>query len=106
MLPDVPPEYYAASIVSDFDDANAQRQTAPVYFILNACRVLAYLREEHIYSKDEGGMLGLQALPTEFHGIIGQALEMYRGDLVDASFDETSLTQFAHYMEQRIHTNA
>jgi len=76
----------------------------PIYFMLNACRVLAFLRERHIYSKDEGGMWGLQMLPGELHEVVAQALETYRGNLVDRPFDEAALTQFAHYMQQNIHT--
>src|SRR5690242_6921049 len=69
VLPSVPPTFYAESIVGDFDDALAERQHMPVYFTLNACRVLAYLREGYIYSKEEGGMWGLQTLPGELHGV-------------------------------------
>lgn len=103
VFPSVPPAIYAASIVGDFNDANAERQHMPVYFTLNACRVLAYLREGHIYSKDEGGLWGLQTLPLEFHGVVKQALKTYRGHQADAPFDESALTQFAHFMEQNIH---
>jgi len=103
VFPKVPPAFYAASIVEDFDDANAQRQRMPIYFILNACRVLAYLREGHIYSKDEGGAWALRMLPVELHGVIGQALDIYRGKHAETPFDETSLTQFARYMERCIH---
>ena len=99
VFPSVPPAMFAASILGDFDDTNAKRQYMPVYFTLNACRVLAYLREGHIYSKDEGGAWALQTLPTEWHGVVKQALETYRGNLMDAPFDETALTQFAHYMD-------
>jgi len=102
VLPTVPPAIYAASIVGDFNDANAERQQMPVYFTLNACRILAYLRQGHLYSKDEGGVWGLQTLPPELHGVVEQALETYRGHLTGAAFDETALTQFAHYMEEHI----
>ena len=102
VFPSVPPTNYIASIVGDFNDANAERQSMPVYFTLNACRVLAYLREEYIYSKDEGGAWGLQTLPVELYGVVAQALEVYRGNLVDVLFDENTLTRFAHYMEQNI----
>lgn len=104
VLPSVPPAFYAYSIVGDFDDALAQRQHMPVYFTLNACRVLAYLRQGHIYSKDEGGVWGLQTLPPELHGVVEQALEVYRGNnTADMPFEETLLTQFADYMQQNIH---
>ena len=102
VLPLVPPANYVASILSDFNDANAERQHMPVYFTLNACRLLAYLREGHIYSKDEGGAWASQTLPAELHGVVKQALEMYRGNLVNTPFNEIALTQFAYYMEHSI----
>ncbi len=103
-LPIVPPPFYAEAIVGDFNDALAEYQSMPVYFTLNACRVLAYLREGYIYSKDEGGMWGLQTLPPELYRVVAQALNIYRGNTADAPFEETALTQFAQYMEQNIHT--
>ena len=103
VLPPVPPAFYVASIVEDFDDALAECQHMPVYFTLNACRVLAYLLEGHIYSKEEGGMWGLQMLPPELHGVVKQALDIYRGNLADRPFDEAELTQFSQYMQQNIH---
>jgi predicted nucleotidyltransferase len=103
VFPVVPPAFYVASIVEDFDDASAQRQRMPVYFTLNACRVLAYLREGQIYSKDEGGTWALRTLPVELHRVIGQALDIYRGKHAETPFDEKLLTQFARYMEQCVH---
>ena len=103
VFPPVPPAFYVASIVGDFHDALAERQHMPVYFTLNACRVLAYVREGYIYSKDEGGVWGLQTLPPELHGVVGQALDMYGGNRADTPFEEAALTEFAHYMEQNIH---
>ncbi len=102
VFPPVPPATYAASILEDFNDASAERQHMPVFFILNACRVLAYLREGHIYSKDEGGAWGLQTLPGELHEVVEQALNIYRGQQLEMAFNETALTQFAHYIEQNI----
>jgi predicted nucleotidyltransferase len=106
VFPPVPPTMYTASILGDFNDANTERQHMPIYFTLNACRVLAYLRAGHIYSKDEGGVWGLRMLPPQLHGVIEQALETYRGNLMDAPFDQTAQTQFAHYMEQCINSES
>ena len=103
VLPLVPPAFYAASIVGDFRDALAERQHMPVYFTLNACRVLAYLREGYIYSKDEGGVWALQTLPGELHGVVEQELGIYRGTRSETPFNETAFTQFAAFMEQQIH---
>lgn len=77
----------------------------PVYFVLNACRVLAYLREGHIFSKDEGGEWGLDALSSEFHNVIEWALERYRGNDDDArevGINENALERFAGYMQQQV----
>lgn len=104
VLPPVPPAFYANSIVGDFNDALADYQHMPVYFTLNACRVLAYLREGHIYSKDEGGVWGLQTLPGELHGVVEQALDIYRGNVADVPVEEIVFTRFAEYMEQNIYT--
>ena len=104
VLPQIPHANYAAAIVEDFHDALVEREYVPVYFTLNACRVLAYLREGRIYSKDEGGMWALRTLSAELHGVVEQTLEMYRENRVNAQFDEDALEQFAQYVEQNIHS--
>lgn len=79
-LPPVPPKDYLDSIISDLEWAHERAAKFPTYGILNACRVLAYLREGHIYSKVEGGEWGLAALPPAFHPAIRSALAAYRDD--------------------------
>lgn len=102
VLPAVPPEYYAAAITGDFEDALREREQMLDYFVLNACRMLAFLREGHILSKDEGGSWGLQALPEEQQAIVAWALDMYRGESAGTAFDNTKMEQFARYMERDI----
>ncbi|HKZ87040.1 MAG TPA: DUF4111 domain-containing protein [Anaerolineae bacterium] len=80
VFPAVPRDDYIDSIVSDFEWAKARIAENPVYFILNACRVLACLSEGLILSKDEGGAWALADLPPQFHPTIALALDMYRGD--------------------------
>ena len=98
----VPERYYIASIVGDFADAREGRVTKPFYFILNACRVYAYLLEGSIFSKDEGGSWGLLTLPGEYHSVIVQALEIYRGSRKDEPFDAAALDLFATYMDEQL----
>lgn len=98
-LPQVPAECYIKSIVGDYVDARDTSGQNPVYFVLNACRVHAYLSEQQVLSKDEGGVYGLKTLPTEFHGLINQALEIYRGERPDAPFDGSLLARFGNYMD-------
>ena len=102
VFPPVPARYYIASIVGDFADARDARLTMPVYFILNACRVYAYLLDGSILSKDEGGAWGLLTLPGEYHNVIAQALDIYRGIHNDELFDLAVLDLFAAYMNERI----
>lgn len=102
VFPPVPPRYYIAAIVGDFEDARDERTAMPVYFVLNACRVYAYLLERHIFSKDEGGAWALRCLPEEFHTTILQALEIYRGERNARPIDEAALDAFAHYVDKRI----
>jgi len=102
IFPPVPARYYIASIVGDFANAKDERSKMPVYFILNACRVYAYLLDGSIFSKDEGGAWGLISLPGEYHSVIAQALEIYRGSRKDEPFDVAALDRFAAYMDERI----
>jgi streptomycin 3"-adenylyltransferase len=103
-LPIVPARYYAQAIVGDFNEADQMRNAHPVYYVLNACRVLTFLREGHIYSKDEGGSWGLQNLPEDLHSIVAQALEAYRGSSKKTVFDDAKLNEFSVYMTNNIHS--
>lgn len=103
VFPVVPAPSYADAILRDFDEALREREQMPVYFVLNACRVLAFLREGHIFSKDEGDSWGLHALPTEQRDIVAWALDMYRGTRPFATIDHAALSRFARLMEQEIH---
>lgn len=102
VLPAVPSEDYANSIIGDYKYGRGRRQQKPMYFILNACRVLAYLNEKKIVSKDEGGVYGLAMFPTEFHPLLQQALDIYRGLQPMTPFDEDLLDRFALWMDQHM----
>lgn len=79
MFGPVPRKDYLDSILRDVRDAEAEIDTAPVYLILNLCRVLAYLREGEILSKEQGGQWGLDHLPNEYVPVIHSALDAYSG---------------------------
>jgi predicted nucleotidyltransferase len=102
VFPAVPAEHYISSILDDFRWARERMAANPVYFILNACRVYAYLLEGHGYSKDEGGVWAAHSLPAEFHSIVTQALEAYRGGRGDEHFLAATLDRFAAYMDERM----
>lgn len=103
VFPVVPSEDYIVSILEDFKEAQDKKTGMPVYFTLNACRIYAYLHDNTILSKDEGGTWALRVLPQEYHPLVKRALDIYRGNRQDGRFDETTLDGFAAYMAGRIY---
>lgn len=88
---------YRAAIMSDCADWPSHIGANPEYYILNACRIAAYLADGAIRSKAEGGMWGLAHLPLEWHSLIGAALVVYQGEAV-GKFHEAEEQGFAEYM--------
>lgn len=102
----VPRDDYIDSILYDIDGACGEILENPVYFTLNLCRVMAYLREGKVLSKRAGGEWGLDELPHRFHGMIRDALHSYETDSAMAG-DPEILPVFADYMiEQIMHYKA
>lgn len=97
-FPPVPAQDYIASIWDDFLSARANATKKPFYFVLNACRVAAYLLEERICSKEEGGVWALNVVPETFRSSILLALEVYRSG-AERSFDAATLEAFGVYIE-------
>lgn len=102
VFPDVPHEDYIDSIVSDYWWGLERIERFPVYFVLNACRILACLREGRVCSKDEGGAWALRTLPEAFHPLVAQALQVYRGSGAEERFDETTLERFVGYVGEQM----
>ena len=93
----VPRADYLDSIRRDAADAEKGIERDPVYFVLNLCRVLAYLREGLVLSKADGGQWGIKELPELFHSIIREALRCYaHGGAFSA--DRKKTREFARYM--------
>ena len=99
VLPPVPRQDYIASIWDDFLWARARAAENPPYFILNACRIAAYLLDGRLCSKEEAGAWALNALPEDFHSPIKQALSIYRGE-ESTPIDTKTLEQFGAYMQE------
>lgn len=91
----VPRENYIDSLIYDIENAGSDILTAPVYFTLNLCRVLAYLEEVRVLSKKQGGEWGAARLPR-YAGLINSALAAYTEG---REFTEYGMLQdFADYM--------
>lgn len=97
----VPAEQYLDSIRSDIENAVDDIAENPVYVTLNLCRVLGYLREGLILSKESGGMWGLANLPAEFVPLVSAALSYYRDGVV-FDFDCEMGKRFADFMTREL----
>lgn len=94
-------EDYWDSIVGDIENAAEDIADAPVYVILNLCRVLAYRWEGLILSKQEGGEWGLAKLPSRYAGLVRAALAEYRTGAAPA-WERMPTGEYAEYMLAQI----
>lgn len=95
-------EYYIKSIIGDIESAKDNIVETPVYYILNLCRVLYYLREGAICSKKEGGEWGLINLPVQFNYVVKSALLTYNDAKNILQLEQQQLTEFADFMLGKI----
>ena len=99
-----PEQDYLDAIWNDVSGAEEEITENPMYLILNLTRVLAYLKEKKVMSKQEGGMWGLKFLPEKYHPLIRSALREYEsGD--DAPYDPELAKNYAAYMLEQIKHN-
>lgn len=98
---EVPREAYLDSIRQDVENAREDVLDNPVYVILNLCRVAAYVEENLILSKQQGGEWGLIHLPERYHFLLRDALEAYRSDAV-IEFDSVLAQEFCGKMLERV----
>ncbi|MCP3739219.1 aminoglycoside adenylyltransferase domain-containing protein [Rossellomorea sp. BNER] len=72
---------YLDSIIFDIENAGEQVWKDPLYYILNLCRVLFYIRDKGIASKKEGGEWGRENLPDKFSKLLNEALNSYENGI-------------------------
>lgn len=101
IFPPVPRADYLGSIMQDFGFASNLLTDNPVYAILNFCRIYCYLLENRISSKDEAGVWAMENLSHEYHPLIEKALQLYRGSIAEAEFDESEMTNFMNDMREK-----
>ncbi len=99
----VPREDYVDSIWSDIENASEDILENPMYVILNLCRVLAYLVDGAILSKEKGGEWGLAHFARQYQSLIGNALNCYRSN-EKMVIDEKMAVRFADTVLAEIHT--
>lgn len=94
---EVPQKAYLDSIRQDVENAVEDVLDNPVYVILNLCRVAAYVEENLILSKQQGGEWGLTHLPEKYHLIVRDALHAY-GSKAMTEFDAALAQEFCREM--------
>ncbi|RAV17760.1 aminoglycoside adenylyltransferase domain-containing protein [Paenibacillus contaminans] len=94
--------FYLDSILYDVEGASTDIVRNPMYFALNLCRVLYFLKEGAIASKKEGGEWGVQALPAEYRELVQTCLSYYTGASDKMELDHSLLLSFADYMLREI----
>lgn len=101
VFPAVPPEDYAASILSDYDDARDTIADNPVYGVLNLARVWRHLEEGALSSKEEGGVWALDRVPSNLRSVVAHALAEYRG-LPHRPSSRSHLENYAAFVDRRV----
>lgn len=94
---EVPKENYINSIKYDIENATVEIVDNPMYIVLNLCRVLAYIMDNLILSKEQGGNWGLRNLPKEYKDIVKEALQSYKSS-GKMTIKEMEAQKFCHYM--------
>ncbi|MBQ9119232.1 MAG: DUF4111 domain-containing protein [Lachnospiraceae bacterium] len=94
---EVPKEAYLDSLKEDIADAKESIAENPVYYVLNLCRVLAYVKDDVVLSKKQGGEWGIENLPSELVSVVRGALREY-SENVAFEAEEKVLLKFANDM--------
>lgn len=95
-------QFYILSILNDIEDASQGILQKPVYFTLNLCRVLYFLKEGEISSKREGGEWGSKHLPKKYKEILTQCLDRYNGKSTNIDSYNQDFEGFADWMMKEI----
>ncbi len=97
---EVPRNNYIDSLLYDIENAADEIIRDPIYFTLNLCRVLAYLTDGVVLSKEQGGNWGAAHLPR-YSGLINGARTAYN-EGCEFMADDGELMEFAKDMLIRI----
>ncbi|GIN85899.1 streptomycin 3''-adenylyltransferase [Heyndrickxia sporothermodurans] len=101
----VPPTHYLQSIMYDIENAEQEIVKNPVYYTLNLCRVLYYIKEGVVASKKEGGEWGMNAVDERYKEIVKNSLAIYLGSKEEIRWDNSLLIRFAKNMLSEIRSN-
>lgn len=77
----------------DVEDAREHLHDSPVYYVLNLCRAVAFLRNNIVLNKKEGGEWALRHMPTQHQRVIQAAVNAYESGL-DMVYDAGQAEEF------------
>lgn len=106
---EVPKSDYLDSIILDIKNSKEEIKEAIenkdnqsiIYITLNLCRVLAFIRDDIVVSKENGGIWGTKNLPQKFLPVIDAALKSYKSK--QTVFPDFSLLdEFVQFMINQI----
>ena len=72
-----------------------------MYLILNLARVLAYVKDNLVLSKKEGGRWALDNIPATYHSLVEDAMREYAKG-TDILYDMSLAKEYAGYMLKQI----
>ena len=103
LFPEIPRDMLIKSLLQDFNWLSQRIEELPItYGVLNLCRIIAFLREGTLMSKQEGGEWALVNLPTDFSAIISQSLAIYAGDEMGDIHDDNARRSFIDFATKEI----
>jgi len=91
-------QLYIQSISYDIGDAPIKIVENPVYFTLNLCRVMYFLKDGIVSSKKEGGEWGVLHFMNDNQTIVKQCLNVYTGLTKEINVSNDELILFANWM--------
>jgi predicted nucleotidyltransferase len=102
VLPRVPDSDQTASVVQDFYWARSRISKIPAYFVLNSCRIYAFLVTRQIYSKDEGCAWAVRRFPREYRAVVRSARDAYRRGESELLIPAPELRTYARWITNEI----
>lgn len=75
----IPREWMLDYLQAEIEDELVSENENPVYYVLNACRAVAFLEKNELLSKQEGGDWGIQHLPKKYTSLLKAILAAYGG---------------------------
>lgn len=100
----VPAADYLDSIWFDIENAEEDIHENPVYVALNLCRVLAFVQDGRVLSKEQGGVWGQSHLPENHKSVVRRAHKIYMQGAHE-HFEAAELQEYAQALLEQIRLN-